>query len=81
MSFLRQYFLSVDELGQFLSSGYLATTGATPYKGYDIQYLLWAMKGVLSGANMSLSQILIILKDCKCHILFISDAFEDYLSI
>ena len=32
-------FLSADELGQFVPSGYLATIGATPYGDYDAQYL------------------------------------------
>jgi hypothetical protein len=43
VSFAGQYFWSVDELGQFLSSGYLSTTGATPYGGYDAEYLLSLM--------------------------------------
>jgi hypothetical protein len=34
------FFLSVDGLGQLLPSGYLATTGADIYEGYDAQYLL-----------------------------------------
>lgn len=53
MAFPGQYFLSADELGQFVSSSYLATTGATLYGGYDAQYIFGTMKGVLSGADMS----------------------------
>ena len=48
--------LSADELGLFLPSGYLATIGATPHRGNDAQYLLWSVKEVLSGADMSPSQ-------------------------
>jgi hypothetical protein len=39
---------------QFLSSGYIAKTRATPYGGFDAQSLLWTKKWVLSGAGMSL---------------------------
>jgi hypothetical protein len=37
------------------------------------------MKGVLSGADMSLVKFFNNNEIIKCHILWISDAFEDYV--
>lgn len=50
--FLDRIFLSADVLGQFLSSGHLATIEAILPGGNDAKCLIWSGMGILLGAHI-----------------------------
>ena len=82
MSFSWTGLLSVDEVRQFFSGGYLATTGATPLMRISRLYKEWdaVRSRHVSSQMIYNNEIALIMKLPYCCILWTSYAFENYLS-
>ena len=82
MSYFWTGLLSVDEVRQFFSGGYLAITGATPLMRISRLYKEWdaVRSRHVSSQMIYNNEIALIMKLPYCCILWTSYAFENYLS-
>lgn len=71
--FPKQYFLSADELGKLLPSGYLATIVATPYEVLILSIFFEVGWGYGSGADVPLSR-----KKSISNEMFLNATFVDF---